>query len=103
MWKPRWHILPFLHLKAKSEAPSFVPHLVPSLNKPPTVATIVGHSLAGASTMPNPVPPNPSTNHLIIEGARQNNLKNISLQIPHNQVTAITGVSGSGKSSLAFD
>ncbi|HLE80878.1 MAG TPA: excinuclease ABC subunit UvrA, partial [Dehalococcoidia bacterium] len=36
-------------------------------------------------------------------GARQNNLKNISLRIPHNQVTAITGVSGSGKSSLAFD
>ena len=41
--------------------------------------------------------------HLIIEGARQNNLKNISLQIPHDRVTAITGVSGSGKSSLAFD
>jgi excinuclease ABC subunit A len=40
---------------------------------------------------------------LIVEGARQNNLKNISLRIPHNQVTAITGVSGSGKSSLAFD
>jgi excinuclease ABC subunit A len=38
-----------------------------------------------------------------VEGARQNNLKNISLHIPHNQVTAITGVSGSGKSSLAFD
>ena len=34
--------------------------------------------------------------HLIVEGARQNNLKNISLRIPHNQVTAITGVSGSG-------
>ena len=44
--------------------------------------------------MPNPLPPKPSTNHLIIEGARQNNLKNVSLQIPHNQVTAITGVSG---------
>jgi excinuclease ABC subunit A len=43
------------------------------------------------------------SSHLIIEGARQNNLKNISLQIPHNQITAITGVSGSGKSSLAFD
>jgi excinuclease ABC subunit A len=41
--------------------------------------------------------------NLIVEGARQNNLKNISLRIPHNQVTAITGVSGSGKSSLAFD
>ncbi|MGH7207023.1 MAG: excinuclease ABC subunit UvrA [Nitrospiraceae bacterium] len=40
---------------------------------------------------------------LIVEGARQNNLKNISLRIPHNAVTAITGVSGSGKSSLAFD
>ena len=40
---------------------------------------------------------------LIIEGARQNNLKNISLRIPHNAVTVITGVSGSGKSSLAFD
>jgi excinuclease ABC subunit A len=47
-------------------------------------------------------PPAPSTD-LIVEGARQNNLKNISLRIPHNQVTAITGVSGSGKSSLAFD
>ncbi len=51
---------------------------------------------------PNPLLPKQSIN-LIIEGARQNNLKNISLQIPHNQVTAITGVSGSGKSSLAFD
>jgi excinuclease ABC subunit A len=40
---------------------------------------------------------------LIIEGARQNNLKNISLRLPHNKVIAITGVSGSGKSSLAFD
>jgi excinuclease ABC subunit A len=47
-------------------------------------------------------PPVPSRD-LIVEGARQNNLKNISLHIPHNQVTAITGVSGSGKSSLAFD
>ena len=50
----------------------------------------------------NPLLPNQSP-YLIIEGARQNNLKNISLQIPHNKVTAITGVSGSGKSSLAFD
>ncbi|MBI5194895.1 MAG: excinuclease ABC subunit UvrA [Nitrospirae bacterium] len=40
---------------------------------------------------------------LIIEGAKQNNLKNISLALPHNKVIAITGVSGSGKSSLAFD
>lgn len=52
-----------------------------------------------ASTRQPPVP----SSDLIVEGARQNNLKNISLRIPHNQVTAITGVSGSGKSSLAFD
>jgi excinuclease ABC subunit A len=38
-----------------------------------------------------------------IRGARVHNLKNISLAIPHNQLTVITGVSGSGKSSLAFD
>ena len=40
---------------------------------------------------------------LIIEGAKQNNLKNISLVLPHDKVIAVTGVSGSGKSSLAFD
>ncbi len=44
-----------------------------------------------------------SSKELIIEGARQNNLKNISLKIPHNKVIVVTGVSGSGKSSLAFD
>ncbi|HRC44867.1 MAG TPA: hypothetical protein PLT27_12505, partial [Nitrospira sp.] len=53
--------------------------------------------------MANRIPPDRTTNDLIVEGARQNNLKNISLRIPHNQVTAITGLSGSGKSSLAFD
>lgn len=40
---------------------------------------------------------------LIIEGAKQNNLRNISLALPHNTVIAVTGLSGSGKSSLAFD
>lgn len=38
-----------------------------------------------------------------ITGARQNNLKNLNLNIPFNQITVVTGVSGSGKSSLAFD
>ncbi len=38
-----------------------------------------------------------------IRGARVHNLKNIDVSIPHNQITVITGVSGSGKSSLAFD
>jgi excinuclease ABC subunit A len=40
---------------------------------------------------------------IYIRGARQNNLKNIDLQIPRNRFVVITGVSGSGKSSLAFD
>ncbi len=40
---------------------------------------------------------------LVIRGARQHNLKNISLEIPRNTLTVITGLSGSGKSSLAFD
>jgi excinuclease ABC subunit A len=40
---------------------------------------------------------------MIIRGARMHNLKNIDLEIPHNKLTVITGVSGSGKSSLAFD
>ena len=38
-----------------------------------------------------------------IKGAKQNNLKNLDLQIPLNALTVITGVSGSGKSTLAFD
>lgn len=44
-----------------------------------------------------------SQRELIIEGARQNNLKNINLRLPQNKVIAVTGISGSGKSSLAFD
>ena len=40
---------------------------------------------------------------LVIRGARQHNLKNISIEIPRNSLTVITGLSGSGKSSLAFD
>lgn len=41
--------------------------------------------------------------YIRIRGARVHNLKDISLALPHNQLTVITGVSGSGKSSLAFD
>jgi excinuclease ABC subunit A len=40
---------------------------------------------------------------IVVRGARQHNLKNISLRIPRNALTVITGLSGSGKSSLAFD
>lgn len=40
---------------------------------------------------------------IIIKGAREHNLKDLNLRIPRNQITVITGLSGSGKSSLAFD
>ena len=41
--------------------------------------------------------------YITVEGARQNNLKDVTVQIPLNKLTVVTGVSGSGKSSLAFD
>ena len=44
-----------------------------------------------------------NTASLVIKGARVHNLKNVSLELPHNKLIVITGVSGSGKSSLAFD
>ena len=40
---------------------------------------------------------------IVVRGARQHNLKNINLEIPRHRLTVITGLSGSGKSSLAFD
>ena len=49
----------------------------------------------GDHTMPDQV--------IRITGARQHNLKNLNLDIPLNRITVVTGVSGSGKSSLAFD
>src|SRR5690349_9709134 len=44
-----------------------------------------------------------TVNAIAIHGAREHNLKNLSLSIPRNQFVVITGVSGSGKSTLAFD
>jgi len=41
--------------------------------------------------------------HILVRGARQHNLKNLDLDIPRNQLVVVTGLSGSGKSSLAFD
>ena len=40
---------------------------------------------------------------IVIKGAKEHNLKNISLEIPKDKLIVITGLSGSGKSSLAFD
>src|SRR5437868_8752553 len=45
----------------------------------------------------------PSDDRLIVRGAREHNLQNIDVEIPRGSLTVITGLSGSGKSSLAFD
>ena len=44
-----------------------------------------------------------SADSIVVKGARVHNLRNIDFEIPHNELTVVTGVSGSGKSSLAFD
>ncbi len=44
-----------------------------------------------------------SKDFILVEGARQNNLKNLHLRLPLHELLVVTGVSGSGKSSLAFD
>ncbi|MCB0588284.1 MAG: hypothetical protein KDD06_23530, partial [Phaeodactylibacter sp.] len=43
------------------------------------------------------------TDYIEVTGAREHNLKDIDLRIPRNKLVVITGISGSGKSSLAFD
>ena len=48
-------------------------------------------------------PPDMSETEIVIRGAREHNLQNVSLSLPRNQLIVMTGVSGSGKSSLAFD
>src|SRR5438045_4588278 len=47
--------------------------------------------------------PRMSNESIVVRGARVHNLKNVDFEIPHNTLTVVTGVSGSGKSSLAFD
>src|SRR6188768_578235 len=43
------------------------------------------------------------SDNIVVKGAREHNLKNISVELPRNKLVVITGLSGSGKSSLAFD
>src|ERR1700724_3590753 len=59
-------------------------------------------SLESTQAELNPTSSTP-TESIVVRGARVHNLKNIDFEVPHNSLTVVTGVSGSGKSSLAFD
>jgi excinuclease ABC subunit A len=59
--------------------------------------------LARTSAAAGVPPGNGEADSIIVRGARVHNLKNIDCSIPHNRLTVVTGLSGSGKSSLAFD
>jgi len=66
-----------------------------------------GRARAGAALYPMSSDPTQivlaPTESIVVRGARVHNLKNIDFEVPHNQLSVVTGVSGSGKSSLAFD
>lgn len=67
-------------------------------------ASITGQYLAGVAHIPVPATRRPASGEgLVIRGAREHNLKNITVRLPGRTLTAVTGVSGSGKSSLLFD
>ncbi len=73
----------------------------PSTNGPVTPARIVPASVATKGAVDrDPVSP---LQNIVVKGAREHNLKNIDVTIPRNRLVVMTGVSGSGKSSLAFD
>ena len=75
-----------------------------SCSKPSPSQIVPFHNLVPPLTK-KPPPPAPETDNasIVIEGARTHNLKNVTCRIPAEKLTVITGVSGSGKSSLAFD
>ena len=63
--------------------------------------SLTGQYLSGAKRIPIPSERRPGNgNYLVVKGAKENNLKNIDVKIPLGKLTCVTGVSGSGKSSL---
>src|SRR5579863_9046731 len=68
-----------------------------------TEAVPVPDASGGHNAVPGASPLISANEAIVIRGARTHNLKNISCEIPHGKLTVVSGVSGSGKSSLAFD
>jgi excinuclease ABC subunit A len=65
--------------------------------------SVSNHEVSTAPELSSPSPIAGVNDKIVIRGARTHNLKNIDVEILHNALTVVTGVSGSGKSSLAFD
>ena len=86
-------------------APSLVTFIDYSGRILPTVwgTYLLEPRMLGRACCPEQGPLGMALTKIIVRGARQHNLKNISLEIPRNSLAVITGLSGSGKSSLAFD
>lgn len=75
-------------------------------NAPPSIFIVREYTLylrqSKMPALPEMKPPERPSHQLQLEGVKENNLKDISLTLPHDRLTVITGYSGSGKSSLAF-
>jgi excinuclease ABC subunit A len=65
--------------------------------------SVANHDVSAVPELPSSTPTAGVNDKIIVRGARTHNLKNIDFEILHNALTVVTGVSGSGKSSLAFD
>ncbi len=78
-----------------------VPENESALNRPAGPGAAAGVPVAGTGA--EPPRPVEEAGALVVRGARVHNLRNLDCEIPHNRLSVVTGVSGSGKSSLAFD
>ncbi len=90
--------------QTSGDMPGAIPGQTPG--QTPDVIARSGRATPEPGIRPAPAPPRPlpaGATHLQIRGARTHNLKNIDLDIPKHALVVITGLSGSGKSSLAFD
>ncbi|MEY4817067.1 MAG: hypothetical protein RLZZ162_4140 [Verrucomicrobiota bacterium] len=96
------HLLDDNRAAFPAAAEDLAPYLPAAAEDPAPYLTSSGAPLSALNAAVS-TPASAHASSLRIEGARENNLKNISLSIAHRQLTVVTGVSGSGKSTLAFD
>lgn len=96
-WASKWTNQ--IDVSDKSKKIESVNELVNNLDKNGAVGTELGAQFYVNQTRTHREKPT----HILVKGARENNLKDISVSIPYGKITAVVGVSGSGKSSLVMD